>query len=259
MFGVKKEDVLGRNFMAMITPDPPENTLLPIWAKTDKTHGNYETLESHQSVDGSLIRCRWHTNAVYNDNDEIISFISLGANVTELEEAKEKLNHLANHDALTNLPSLRLGKDRLQQAINSIKRNKLTMAVMFCDLDGFKPINDKYGHATGDVILKEIANRITNILRVTDTIARIGGDEFMIVLTDIKEIEAIHNIAKKIIKSVSEPIIYNNHQCIVGVSIGIALHRSWTNSGDELLKQADEAMYKAKANGKGSFMFYDDL
>ncbi|WP_019029884.1 diguanylate cyclase domain-containing protein [Colwellia piezophila] len=174
----------------------------------------------------------------------------------ELIETSQLLKHMAYHDELTGLPSRRLGKDRLEQAMASVERNKLSMAVMFADLDGFKLINDTFGHDAGDLVIKVIGQRIKDMLRNTDTVARIGGDEFMFVLTDIKDISIVERVAEKIIDTISKEIIHANQSLYVGVSIGITIYSGGSVDADELMKEADIAMYKAKTSGKGIFVFY---
>lgn len=154
------------------------------------------------------------------------------------------------------MPSRRLGKDRLEQAIAAVERNKLSIAVMFADLDGFKLINDNFGHDAGDLVIKVVGQCIQKMLRNTDTVARLGGDEFMILLTDINDISIIGCMADKIINTISKEILHANKSLYVGVSIGITIYSGRSVDCDGLMKEADIAMYKAKKSGKGSFIFY---
>lgn len=127
---------------------------------------------------------------------------------------------------------------------------------MFADLDGFKLINDNFGHDAGDLVIKVVGQRINEVLRKTDTVARLGGDEFMIVLTDIKYISIVERVAGKIINAISEEISHKNQGLYVGVSIGITTYNGRSVDCDGLMKEAGIAMYKAKESGKGTFVFY---
>ncbi|MFT5294412.1 MAG: diguanylate cyclase (GGDEF)-like protein [Colwellia sp.] len=165
------------------------------------------------------------------------------------------LEHLAYHDELTGLPSLRLGKDRLDQAILASQRHNLSAAVMYLDLDGFKKINDEFGHTAGDEVLKVISHRVANELKATDTVARVGGDEFIIIMTNIKIESIIANLAQKIINTVKNPIYYNEKALRVTASIGITVCPTNCISSDELIKKADSTMYKVKMESKNNYAF----
>jgi diguanylate cyclase (GGDEF)-like protein/PAS domain S-box-containing protein len=177
------------------------------------------------------------------------------ADITERKRAEEKIKHLATHDVLTNLPSLRLAKDRLGMALSLARRNKMAVAVMFADLDGFKSVNDNLGHEAGDYVLKQVAQRLLSCVRETDTVARVGGDEFLIIAPGTHAVENASQIAERIIHRVSQPIIFNRKQAVVGISIGIALYPDDDEDMNQLIKKADEAMYRIKKAGKNGFCF----
>ena len=175
--------------------------------------------------------------------------------VTERKRIEEQIKHLSTHDVLTDLPTMRLAKDRLKMAISLAKRNKTMMAVMFIDLDDFKEVNDTLGHDAGDYVLKQVANRLLSCVRASDTVARVGGDEFLIIANGIHVPKNAEQIANKLINSVSQPINFNGGQAVVGASIGIALCPNDGEDMDHLIKQADEAMYRTKNASKNSFSF----
>jgi len=186
----------------------------------------------------------------------ITKFICVQEDITQQKHDKETIEHLVNHDPLTGLPSLRLGKDRLEQAILGAQRHNLSAAVMFIDLDGFKDINDEFGHAAGDKVLIEVGQRIVTELRQTDTVARIGGDEFIVVMTNIKQTKAISHVAVKIINSVNKAIAFQGAQLHVTASIGIAKYPLHGTTSSELMKNADKAMYSIKGTGKNNYAIF---
>lgn len=175
--------------------------------------------------------------------------------ITERKNAEEKIRHMATHDPLTDLPGLRLAKDRILMAISAAHRYKSFAAVMFADLDGFKEINDRYGHDAGDEVLKESSRRFSSCVRETDTVARIGGDEFLIILTELKIPENAALIAEKVIQSLLKPFKVNGRQVSVSISMGIAFFPRNSDNPEGLIKLADEAMYEVKNSGKNGFAF----
>src|SRR5688572_28618150 len=176
----------------------------------------------------------------------------------ELEEAKARAQHLADHDALTGLPNRRLLEDRLKQALALSYRNRKQTAAMFVDLDRFKTINDSLGHAIGDVLLKEVANRLVKQLRVGDTICRIGGDEFMVVLPEVKRSSHVAQVAQKIIDQLSQPVVIEERELTVTPSIGIAVFPDDGRDAEALIRNADAAMYHAKEMGRSNYQFFTE-
>jgi diguanylate cyclase (GGDEF)-like protein/PAS domain S-box-containing protein len=181
----------------------------------------------------------------------------LEAEIEEREKISAELDFLANHDALTGLPSLRLCKDRLDHSLAEARRNRQMSAVMFLDLDGFKEINDAHGHEFGDLVLKATADRITAGIRETDTVARIGGDEFVIILSSLPEISIAQRIAASLIKQIAQPIQVENIQVVVSASIGISLYPDHGVTAEELIRSADKAMYQIKHQGKNNYGFVE--
>jgi diguanylate cyclase (GGDEF)-like protein/PAS domain S-box-containing protein len=176
----------------------------------------------------------------------------------ELEEAKARAQHLADHDALTGLPNRRLLEDRLRQALALSHRNRKASAVMFVDLDRFKTINDSLGHAVGDALLKEVAARLVRQLREGDTICRIGGDEFVIVLPEVKRSSDVAQVAQKVIEQLSQPVIVEERELLVTCSIGIAVYPDDGRDAETLIRNADAAMYHAKELGRASYQFFTE-
>ena len=173
----------------------------------------------------------------------------------ELEKALAKVSTLANHDPLTGLPNLRLAKENLTNSISLSKRRSWTTAVMFIDLDDFKRVNDLHGHDFGDKVLKKVADKLVGSLRQSESVARIGGDEFLIILTDIGHRSNIAKVAEKIILNISEPFLQDDQEIHVGASIGIAIFPEDGDNSKILLKKADDAMYFSKRKEKNSYSF----
>lgn len=175
--------------------------------------------------------------------------------LTRLKQTNEQITYLAHHDTLTSLPNRILFYDRLNQAITRGRREKELSAVLFLDLDGFKLINDTFGHDVGDVLLREAAKRIVGCVRESDTVARMGGDEFTVILSNVQTPDNIKHVANKIVEAIARPFVLNGKKCSVSVSIGISLHPDNGETAAQLVKIADAAMYLAKHSGKNCYRF----
>ena len=171
----------------------------------------------------------------------------------DVERQRILIERLATHDSLTGLPMLRTAGDRCEVAIHQARRTGAQLALMFIDLDGFKLINDTYGHAAGDHVLKEVATRLKATVREADTAARIGGDEFLVLLTALDSAKFAGDIADKLIRAVGAPIHYNGQTLTVGVSIGISLYPDHGEDASVLRRAADEAMYSVKKLGGNQY------
>ncbi len=201
-------------------------------------------------------------------NDEVGNLVS-GFNVlvdrlrneeAARESSEAQLKFMAHHDALTGLFNRSILEDRLEQALAHAQREDTQIALLFCDLDGFKEINDRYGHDAGDEVLRQVASRLADGRRKVDTVARLGGDEFIILLAGLSDARAAANIvAQQCIAAVSEPFEIGGKTLTLGLSIGIALHAGAAIAPSYLISQADLAMYQAKRQGKGNFFFMNEI
>jgi diguanylate cyclase (GGDEF)-like protein len=180
---------------------------------------------------------------------------SIRSLLLEVEQQRDTIEHLATHDPLTGLPTYRLASDRLEMALNTVKRTASKGAVLFIDLDGFKHVNDTHGHEAGDVVLKEVARRLKDAIRTSDTAARIGGDEFLVILRDLPEQTLAAESARRIIDAIGFPMVYKGLQLFIGCSIGIAIFPDHATDAASLRRLADAAMYAVKRQGKNNFAF----
>jgi diguanylate cyclase (GGDEF)-like protein len=173
-----------------------------------------------------------------------------------IRRSEERLRHMAEHDALTNLPNRTLLNDRLQMALERVRRFNSVLAVLMVDLDRFKEVNDSLGHLAGDQLLCWVAERLITLERKTDTVARIGGDEFIVLLEDLHSPEEAEPIALKIVSCLSAPFDPGNHQISISVSVGVCTYPNNDIHADDLLQNADAAMYQAKAQGRNGFSIF---
>jgi len=181
--------------------------------------------------------------------------------ITEIKKQQEQIKRLAYHDILTDLPNRLLLADRLDQAIAQAERSGHLLAVCYLDLDGFKPVNDNFGHAAGDMLLKEAARRMQLSVRTNDTVCRLGGDEFVLLLTDLKEADEYQDVLQRVIAEINKPIALNVHEEVkVTASIGITIFPSDNSDNDGLLRHADRAMYQAKKQGRNCvYLYHSDM
>ena len=186
-------------------------------------------------------------------------FIGIVRDITERKFAEAKIAHLAHYDYLTGLPNRALFLDNLEHSILLAKRNSYKVAVLFLDLDGFKKVNDTLGHDAGDWLLMEVSLRLKDNIRASDTAARVGGDEFIIILNEIGAEENASLMANKIINSLSSPFELKGQQSHIGGSIGISIYPDDSIEPKMLIKHADDAMYLAKQSGKNTSRFYRDV
>jgi diguanylate cyclase (GGDEF)-like protein/PAS domain S-box-containing protein len=208
-------------------------------------NGSYRTFESNAS-------------ALFNDAGELIGFQGVDRDITERRLAEARIAFLAHHDALTGLPNRVLLRDRFEHAIAMAERTRARVAMLFLDLDNFKRVNDTLGHSAGDQLLLQVVTRLSGCTRESDTISRQGGDEFILLLNDIPDQEAVERIASHILAELAEPMDINGYELNAASSIGIALYPDDGSSFDTLLQKADTAMYNAKGAGRNIYHFFDE-
>lgn len=228
----------------------PEQTLGVLQDITAQKQAEQEIIKAKETLEQQVVaRTRELANTVKQLQEEI----------EEREKIAAELDFLANHDALTGLPSLRLCKDRLNQSLAEARRNRQASAVMFLDLDGFKAINDRHGHEFGDLVLKVAADRIKAEIRETDTVARIGGDELVIILSSLPETEIVRRIATNLVAQLARPIYIEEVKIGISVSIGISMYPENGTTAEQPIRSADQVMYRVKHAGKNDFDFVDSV
>lgn len=197
------------------------------------------------------------TIAAIRDEDEAIThYAALFSDISEMKESEERIRNLAYYDPLTQLPNRRLFADRLAVAIAHAHRQQGKLAVMFVDLDRFKRINDSLGHGVGDELLQQVAQRLIDAVREDDTVARMGGDEFIVLLAEVEEIEPVAQVARRVIAAMTTPFAIAGQELVVTCSLGISIYPDDGEQADDLIQNADTAMYRAKEAGRNSFQLY---
>lgn len=200
----------------------------------------------------------WLTiSAVKGADDKITHYVGTMMDITARKAIEQHIHHLAHYDALTDLPNRTLLIDRLHQAIAQARREHSLLALLYLDLDKFKPVNDSFGHDVGDLLLKEVANRLEAcVKRETDTVSRLGGDEFVILLSQLDRHSAAGLVAENILTSLNQPFVVQQHTLDISSSVGIAIYPDDGLVANTLMKNADNAMYQAKCAGRGCFRFF---
>jgi diguanylate cyclase (GGDEF)-like protein/PAS domain S-box-containing protein len=222
-----------------------------------KTEGQWSGEIWDRRKDGELYPAYLNVNAVRNANGETTHYVGMFNDITAQKRAQERLEDMANHDALTGLPNRIALSVRLHQVLAAARgRNKL-VAVCFVDLDNFKPINDNFGHEAGDSVLIEIAQRLKAVIRASDTVARIGGDEFVMLLSEFSNMDEIELTLDRILDVLRNPVSLGENKAVVSASIGVTVHPFDECDTDTLIRHADQAMYCAKNMGRNTWHMYD--
>jgi len=205
--------------------------------------------------DGTIYLQQMSISALCDEGGQVVRYVGLCSDITEKWDKEQVIRHMALHDGLTGLPNRALLMERLGQLIAMARRDSRQIALMFLDLDGFKKVNDTLGHAIGDQVLKTVAARLLGLLRASDTVARFGGDEFVVLLDNPESHDSIAMVGTRMIDVLNVPMQLGCSSAQVGTSIGIAVFQDSIDSAESLLKRADEAMYAAKAVGKNVCRF----
>jgi diguanylate cyclase (GGDEF)-like protein/PAS domain S-box-containing protein len=253
--GFRPDEVIGRNcrFLQRDDRDQPDLDRLreAIAAGTEAA-----VLLRNYRKDGTLFWNNIRISPLRNDEGVVTHFVGIQSDVTELKQYQAELEYRANYDSLTGLANKNLLSDRLDHAISYTDRSHRKFALLYLDLDRFKIINDSLGHASGDALLKTIAQRLRTCVRESDTVARLSGDEFAVVLNDVEHTGGIAGIAQKILTEVDQPLTIDGRDVFTSASIGVAIFPDDGDNREALLKHADTAMYRAKHAGRNQVCFY---
>ncbi len=251
-FGV--DTLVNKNIKELLSPQDYESIIKKSDLVLEK--GIYTTEEKLLDKNNQEKYFQAHRFLIQKDDKNLIAGIF--SDITNQKKTQSKLNILAHYDLLTNLPNRALFQDTLVKKISKSRRNKTKFALMFIDLDNFKMINDTLGHDYGDLLLIEVAKRLNNILREEDLVSRLGGDEFTVILDDIKDTAYPSIVAQKIIDSLSQPVKLDDEIGYIGASVGIAIFPDDAANKEDLIKNADMAMYSAKQGGKNIYRYFTE-
>ena len=253
LFGFTEQELIGKPLPLLIGCDQDELNSSERIKKLfrGETVRNAEVCAAGKS--GREIPLHFSGTPMYDDQGRLTALICLFDDVTELKQAELKLKQMAHHDPLTGLPNRNLFFDRLQHALLDAKRHGRIFALLYLDLDKFKPINDTLGHEFGDLALQEISRRLQENLRGDDTVARVGGDEFIIILNGLPDIHAAVPLARKMVRTILKPIQIGSLSHQLGVSVGISIFPGDGKDTDALISKADQAMYVAKNSGGNGY------
>ena len=260
--GYQADQVMGR-YCGFLWPQP-QDRLLFLSVKESIESSNLWRGECDYATDEGTLRPSFLSfSATRDKNNDVTHYVGIFLDAADKKSSEEKIRRLAYFDALTGIPNRSLFNERLENTIQGAELENSSAAVLFLDLDRFKPVNDSLGHAAGDQLLKCVAARLQESIREEDTVARMGGDEFAIVLSNLESVEAAEEVvvqtATRIISRFVQPFLIEGREVFTSASIGVAVFPCDGTAGDELLRNADMAMYSAKKLGKNNYQFYDQV
>jgi len=256
MLGYAPEEMVGNPIFEFILPEQRAEAKKRFKLKISGYRLPRAQNRTYLKKDGSKIYVCINDTLEKGEKNQVIGIRTTMVDVGEYKEAEETAKELAYYDALTGLPNRRLFNNRLELELSHAQRNQQKLAVMLLDLDYFKNVNDTLGHKVGDDLLEDVGSRLTTLLRKSDTVARMGGDEFMVLLPEIDEAEDTTRIAKKTLDAIRKPFVIGSHKLNVTISIGIAIYPDNAKDGENLIENADAAMYRAKEKGRDNYEFF---
>jgi len=253
--GYSPDDIIGKNLVFFSSDRQSKKFYAHMWS-TLLSGKVYRNSLMNKRKDGSIFHAEITITPLVDENADITHFIATARDISDEIRNKVQLTHLVQHDSLTNLPNRNLFLDRLQQAISKAHQHHRLVAVLFLDLDRFKSINDSLGRTAGDQLLQQLSERFKKTIREGDTIARFGGDEFVILLDDFDSDNSLSLIAQKILNSLAIPFEIKGHEIFISASIGISMYPTDSDNPSQLIENADMAMDKAKKSGGNCCEFY---
>ncbi|TPQ28657.1 EAL domain-containing protein [Methylomonas koyamae] len=253
--GYAADEVIGRSFTGL-SPEQHDQAFFKTVLRVTNTQGHWAGEIGGRRKNGDDC-VHWVTvNSIYNETGGVHRRVALITDITERKKSEQLIWRQANFDPLTSLPNRNMFLDRLDREIKKALRHSQKVALMFLDLDRFKDVNDSLGHFMGDVLLKEAAHRLSESVRDSDSIARLGGDEFTIILGELEHTESVDRIADSILQRLAQPFSLGNEIAYISASIGIAVFPDDGNDSEALLKNADQAMYAAKNQGRDRYQYF---
>ena len=254
--GYSREELLGKNPRIFQSDRQDDAFYAAMWGEI-LSQGHWTGEIWNRRKNGEVYPEKLVISVIRDGADEPLNYIGLFSDISTLKEQQRQLELLAYHDPLTGLPNRALFDDRLSLSMAQARRSGGKMALCFMDLDGFKPVNDSFGHRVGDMLLVEVASRLTATLRATDTVARFGGDEFVMILSEIQDAQECENMLLRIMDSVRKPYTLDGARVEISSSVGVTLYPDDGVDADALLRHADQAMYLAKESGRNRCHFFD--
>jgi len=256
--GYTQRDVIGKTPSLLASGTHDQAFYQDMWQQIN-TQGGWHGEIRNRRKSGQLYVEWLSIKRVCDTKGQVTHYVAVFSDISERKASEERMHHLAHYDVLTDLPNRVLFGDRLAQAIASAQRDNRHLALMFIDLDKFKPVNDELGHPVGDQLLRAVAKRLRQcVLRDSDTVARVGGDEFVVMLHDVESEQDAMTVATKIRSALEQPFELGEHTVSISSSVGIAMFPQHGASENALLKNADIAMYHAKDAGRNRVQFFHD-
>ncbi|WP_246207182.1 bifunctional diguanylate cyclase/phosphodiesterase [Methylocystis heyeri] len=254
--GYDRDEVLGKR-PSLLSSGAQDTAFYQSMWSTLLAEGSWNGELTNRRKNGDLFVENLHIEAVRDEAGKVKHYVGIFSDVSQLKAHEEYLQHIAHHDALTGLPNRRLLTDRLTRAIAQAKSSGDMLAVLYFDLDGFKPINDNHGHGIGDQVLIDVGERLSRTLRAGDMVARIGGDEFVALLIGVGDTRECENTLRRLLDVINSPIAIDGNCFSLSASVGVSLYPADdSDDADMLLRYADQAMYFAKASGRNQFVFF---
>ncbi|MEW8272317.1 MAG: EAL domain-containing protein [Candidatus Thiodiazotropha taylori] len=253
--GYESHEVLGKNPRILKSDNTPAEYFKELWQAIGSGQSWRGELQNRKK-NGDLFWERAYIAPVVDETGSTSHYLAVKEDISLQKQQEEKILHQANYDSLTNLPNRFLTLDRLSQIIKEAQRNEQMAAVLFLDLDDFKKVNDSMSHETGDKLLIQAAKRLKESVRIDDTVSRLGGDEFIVLLGSLHSEKEVLPIAEKILNCFKPPFVLDGRELILTASIGISIYPSDGNNPAELLRNADTAMYQSKEQGRNTFNFF---
>ncbi|MDA8233133.1 MAG: EAL domain-containing protein [Magnetospirillum sp.] len=256
--GYQPEDVLGRNPSILASGRHGPDFYARMWQALD-AKGKWQGEIWDRRKSGEMFAGWQNIAAVRGGGGGVVNYVAVISDITSRKEVEERLSYAANHDPLTRLPNRTLFQERLSRALARAGRSRNIVALLFIDLDRFKLVNDTFGHLAGDMLLQQVAERVNRAIRQGDTVARLSGDEFVVILEDLADPRDSAMVAQKILRLLAEPFDLDGRSATISSSIGVALYPADAGDAQSLVKLADEAMYKAKRIGRNNCQFHSEI